>query len=207
MGRRPEFDRSEVLMSVTHAFWSHGYHGTSTETLCKRSGLGRSSLYNAFGSKSALFSECLSAYLAQAKDGLAGILADEGRPVPDRIRTLFEIVVHQEVRRHQERAPTGCLGVHTVVELAEDPEWKAALDKITGDTEARIGALTTCIRAGQARGEVSTELEATAFATFINATIAGMRVASRGGAGEPALRQIASAALRSLTPVSGAPSE
>jgi TetR/AcrR family transcriptional regulator, transcriptional repressor for nem operon len=193
-------------MSVTRAFWSHGYHGTSTETLCKSAGLGRSSLYNAFGSKSALFAECLSAYLSQAQAGLAGILNDEGRPVPDRIRSLFEIVVQEEVRRREESAPTGCLGVHTVVELAEDPEWGAALHKITGDTEARIAALATCVRAGQARGEVSTELEATALATFINATIAGMRVASRGGAGEAALRQIASVAMRSLMPASDAPS-
>jgi len=194
-------------MSVTHAFWRHGYHGTSTETLCARTGLGRSSLYNAFGSKSALFSECLSTYLTQAKDGLAGILNDEGRPVPDRIGTLFEIVVQEEVRRHKECAPAGCLGVNTVAELADDPAWRAALDEITGDTEARIGALATCIRVGQARGEVSTELEATAFATFINAAIAGMRVASRGGASEAALRQIVSAALRSLTPASVASSD
>jgi TetR/AcrR family transcriptional repressor of nem operon len=207
VGRTPEFDRSEVLASVTHAFWSHGYHGTSTETLCERTGLGRSSLYNAFASKSALFSECLSTYLRQARDGLAAILEDDARPVLDRIGTLLEIVVQEEVRRREECFPTGCLGVNTVVELAGDPAWRAVLDELTGDTEARIAALATCIRAGQTQGEVATDMEAAAFATFINAVIVGIRVASRGGAGEAALRQIASVALRSLTPASVAPSD
>ncbi|WP_258571869.1 TetR/AcrR family transcriptional regulator [Actinomadura parmotrematis] len=44
------------------AFWTAGYEATSTEDLCAVTGVGRSSLYNAFAGKRELFLRALRRY-------------------------------------------------------------------------------------------------------------------------------------------------
>ncbi|HEY4569169.1 MAG TPA: TetR/AcrR family transcriptional regulator, partial [Kribbella sp.] len=41
-------------------FWTSGYEATSTQDLCAATGLGRSSVYNTFTSKKALFQRTLT---------------------------------------------------------------------------------------------------------------------------------------------------
>ncbi|MFZ1871698.1 MAG: helix-turn-helix domain-containing protein [Chania sp.] len=43
-------------------FWLNGYEGTSTQELCERTGLGKGSLYNAFGSKKKPYELALQHY-------------------------------------------------------------------------------------------------------------------------------------------------
>ncbi|MET0198044.1 MAG: helix-turn-helix domain-containing protein, partial [Rhodococcus fascians] len=66
MGRNARFDRCAVVEAALVEFWTHGYNGTSTETLCRATGLGRSSLYHAFTSKVGLYEECMASYLSKA---------------------------------------------------------------------------------------------------------------------------------------------
>ena len=50
-GRPRTFDADEVLDKVIDVFWELGYDASDTETLAKRTGLTKPSLYNAFGPK------------------------------------------------------------------------------------------------------------------------------------------------------------
>ena len=50
-----EFDREIALERATGIFWAKGYASTSTEDLLAAMGIGRQSLYNAFGDKRALY--------------------------------------------------------------------------------------------------------------------------------------------------------
>ena len=59
MARPREFDRTKALHQAVEAFWEMGYEGTSTATLVERLGIGRSSLYAAFGSKDELYAEAM----------------------------------------------------------------------------------------------------------------------------------------------------
>ncbi|MEX0633668.1 TetR/AcrR family transcriptional regulator [Serratia ureilytica] len=43
-------------------FWTNGYEASSTQELCERTGLGRGSLYHAFGSKQNLYEQALRRY-------------------------------------------------------------------------------------------------------------------------------------------------
>ena len=61
-GRPRKFDTDDVLDTVINVFWELGYEGADTETLAKRTGLTKPSLYNAFGSKEDLFVAAIHRY-------------------------------------------------------------------------------------------------------------------------------------------------
>src|SRR5262245_37413696 len=61
-GRPPEFDRDDALERAMRLFWAKGYEGTSMSDLTVALGIGRQSLYGAFGGKRELFVACLERY-------------------------------------------------------------------------------------------------------------------------------------------------
>ena len=69
MVRPREFDRDAALDRAMQVFWAKGFAATSTEDLVAAMGIGRQSLYNAFGDKRRLYLESLEAY--QQLDGSA----------------------------------------------------------------------------------------------------------------------------------------
>ena len=62
MARPREFDREMALQRATDVFWAKGYASTSTEDLVAAMGIGRQSLYNAFGDKRSLYVDALDGY-------------------------------------------------------------------------------------------------------------------------------------------------
>jgi len=63
MGRTPTFDRGAVVDAARDVFWQRGYAEAGIVELEDATGLTRSSLYNAFGSKRGLFDAVLARYL------------------------------------------------------------------------------------------------------------------------------------------------
>ncbi|MCF2711030.1 TetR/AcrR family transcriptional regulator [Schaalia hyovaginalis] len=102
MGRTATFDRRVVIARARNIFWAKGYEATAVPDLEEATGLKRSSLYHAFGSKKGLFDEAIDSYLnekvrpliaplkgpATPSDALAryfrelrdGVLSEDGRP-------------------------------------------------------------------------------------------------------------------------------
>ena len=68
MARPSKFDRDEAIETAMEAFWRAGYQACSVRALSERLGITRSSFYNAFGSREALFREALARYGDQAPD-------------------------------------------------------------------------------------------------------------------------------------------
>lgn len=64
MARPREFDEDTAVEAAMEVFWERGYVNTSLDSLEEATGLNRSSLYNAFGGKLALFQRSLGAYSA-----------------------------------------------------------------------------------------------------------------------------------------------
>lgn len=65
MGRLQSFDTQDVIRAARTVFWEHGYEDASLPTLERATGLSRSSIYHAFGSKRGLFDAALSSYLGE----------------------------------------------------------------------------------------------------------------------------------------------
>ncbi|PKV91344.1 TetR family transcriptional regulator [Amycolatopsis echigonensis] len=199
MARPRTFDREQVLTAATDLFWRRGFHATSAEELCQVTGLGRSSLYNTFGSKGALFAECLARYLDATAQATAEVIARKGGAVA-RIEAYLTNVVLEEAERSSAGAPSGCLAVNSVAELAGDTENVEFLEQVARDTEARLRLLTDLLRAGQAAGEVTAEVPAEGLAAYVNASVAGLRISAQGGAPLARLADIVQAATRALRP-------
>ncbi|MEL7378280.1 MAG: helix-turn-helix domain-containing protein, partial [Bacteroidota bacterium] len=70
MPANPVFNESEVLDKARDLFWERGYHATSISDLEKALGLSRSSLYNSFGGKRALYDLTLARYRDDSFDFL-----------------------------------------------------------------------------------------------------------------------------------------
>lgn len=65
MGRAQGFDTDTVVRAARRVFWEHGYERTGIADLEAATGLRRSSLYHAFGSKSGLFDAVIDSYLTE----------------------------------------------------------------------------------------------------------------------------------------------
>jgi AcrR family transcriptional regulator len=193
------FDEERALDAAVRVFWERGYEATSTQDLCDATGLGRSSIYNTFQSKHALFERALARYLDAMTVAQTAVLDDVERPAADRVRALLALVVEGEAEcREGSGRALGCLGVNTVVELAwRDPAAAALLER---DTVRRLAAYRAVMEAGRRDGSITSSRDAEALARFLNATVAGLRVSSQGGAGRVELEAIAETAMDALTP-------
>ncbi|HEU5130084.1 MAG TPA: TetR/AcrR family transcriptional regulator [Glycomyces sp.] len=200
MARPLSFRRETAVAAATRTFLRRGLHATSAEDLCRATGLGRSSLYNSFGSKDGLFAECLGDYLGATRERGEAFLSDADLPVLDRIAALLRFIAAEEAERAAAGEPRGCLAVNTVAELADDPEHAESMRRIDEDTDARLRLLTDALRAGQAAGEVTAAVSAEGLAAFVNAAIAGLRITSQGGTAADRLDDIVATALRALAP-------
>ncbi|WP_379479164.1 TetR/AcrR family transcriptional regulator [Nonomuraea roseola] len=196
MARPRSFDEDRVLDTAMRTFWANGYESTSTRDLCEALGLDRSSVYNAFTNKRELFKRALTRYMAATTADQLRILDDHELPAIERIRALFAKILQTEAENRRDGYGLGCLTVNTTMELAgRDPEIALMLDR---DTEYRVVNLSAVIGSGQRDGSIGSSRDPAELARFVNAVIAGIRVAAQGGAADATLEAIAATAMDAL---------
>ncbi|BFO10178.1 TetR/AcrR family transcriptional regulator [Serratia rubidaea] len=88
-GRPREFDDQEVIQAAREAFWQNGFEATSAQMLVECTGLGRGSLYAAFGSKEQLYHKALESYHQESIDFHQSIFSSAGT-VKQRLHTLLQ---------------------------------------------------------------------------------------------------------------------
>lgn len=65
MGRVQMFDTDQAVRAARGVFWERGFDGASLPELEQATGLSRSSIYHAFGSKRGLFDAAVDSYLGE----------------------------------------------------------------------------------------------------------------------------------------------
>jgi AcrR family transcriptional regulator len=85
MARPRKFEEADVVAAARDQFWSAGYAGTSLDDLTEATGLGRGSLYGAFGDKHALYLRALEDYCSVTMGAVANDLGAVGVPALDRL--------------------------------------------------------------------------------------------------------------------------
>jgi AcrR family transcriptional regulator len=119
MGRPRNFDDNQVLESAREQFWNRGYAATSLQNLTDATGLGKGSLYGAFGDKRQLFLHVLDCYREEQLNGVRAVLTGPGTPF-ERLTLLVEGVAKGFTEDPQRR---GCLLVNSTSELhSNDPD-------------------------------------------------------------------------------------
>jgi len=172
--------------------WREGYEANSVKALSEKLGITRSSFYNAFGSRQALFGEVLALYCSQTPD-----------------RTLVEATPEMSIKklltgtlravcksRSEDPEARGCLAVNCVAELCNtnDELGRKLEDTILGST-ARI---ETLLGWGVTSGEIGSEVNIHALALSLQNLLVGLNVLSKVVRKEADLWQVARTTLQGL---------
>jgi TetR/AcrR family transcriptional regulator, transcriptional repressor for nem operon len=120
MGRPRSFAADEVVDTAMDLFWGRGYQASAVADLEDATGLSRSSLYQAFGSKEALFDSALDRYIGSVVDDLLGGMERPGATVDDVARFFRRLA--RTFRGDGALARRGCLWVNSILELAGAPD-------------------------------------------------------------------------------------
>ena len=135
MGRPPSFAADDVVDTAMDVFWDRGYQASAVADLEDATGLSRSSLYQAFGSKEALFDSALDRYIGSVADDLLGGMERPGATVDDVARFFRRLAVI--FRGDGALARRGCLWVNSILESAGDA---GAVNARGGEYNARLRA-------------------------------------------------------------------
>ena len=189
MARIKEFDRDKALESAIGVFREHGFDGTSTEMLVKAMKIGRQSLYDTFGDKWELYRLAVERYASAETEAHIRNLRSNGRAI-DGISAMMDRVVAE--------ADQACLGVNSICEFGQT---RPDLTEVHLAADHRLRhAATDCVRQAQDAGDLESSMAADAVIDFLIASIAGIRIAARGGARPEVLQSLAGLALRALMP-------
>lgn len=174
IGRPREFNREAVVTAIVDLFWEQGFSATSMTDIIDRTGLSKSSLYGAFGSKDDLFRTALDHYLADHDEMVATMLTDGSRGLDD-IDAFLDHVEHQAgLGEHR-----GCLAVNTATELRTVEPALCEIGARHRET-LRLGFATALERAA-ALGEIDAD-RVPDLANVLLTTAIGIAVMTSGGA-------------------------
>jgi TetR/AcrR family transcriptional regulator, transcriptional repressor for nem operon len=191
MARTREFDRDRALRQAMEVFWTRGYEAASTEELLAAMGIGRQSMYNAFGDKRRLYLEALRHYQAEYGADMFERLSGAGTPLAALAGVLLDVARQSEGQRRR-----GCMAVNAATEFGRsDREVGAIVDSGVSLCHTAYARL---LAEAKRRGEVRSELDERAAARFLHATLVGLRVSARSGASPEVLRDIATVAIDGL---------
>ena len=185
MGRPRGFDMEEAVGTATTLFW-RGYDRTSLTDLTGALGVGPASFYFAFGSKEALFRQCVERYLAAREEAFetAFQAATSRAAVEALLRGYIDVVTDPS------HAP-GCL----VVNSAPSTEVSDALR--TWLAEHRT-ALRIRLEQRFSADAVNAAVDAKAMARFVATLAGGLAVEAGSGATRQELYDAITIALRAF---------
>ena len=185
--RPREFDHDEVLRIAFDQFWRNGMRGTSLSDIARDASVQRGSLYNAFGSKEALFLQAYERYAGDYLLALQKALATGS--LRRRLTAFFDLTI---TNFRSGTPPRGCPTTRGLMERGAaageglDEEARQAFASLV----SRITAVVQdTLSAGAARGEFNGN--AAAAALHIVTVTRGLAVLERAFGDEPQLRKIA----------------
>ena len=192
MGRPRSFDTATALQAIEEQFRTTGYADTSLDDVAAATGLGRGSIYAAFGDKHELFMRSLSEYCDRTEAGVAAALDGPDDAALDRLHGFL-----------LDQAQVGlggtgrtCMATKFAVELDErDPEARARVARTFAALQRR---LRDCILAAQRNGDIDPSADADLLSRLLVSTTRGLDVLARTGQRADELTPVAEAAFRSL---------
>jgi TetR/AcrR family transcriptional repressor of nem operon len=191
MARTRDFDPEAAIEGAVEVFRRGGYDGTSMQDLVDGLGLSRSSLYDTFGDKQALYLAALDRYRTRMARQLAQAL--ETGSARAAIEGVFRSIL-DEIQADTDRC--GCFVANATAERAgTDPQTACRAAEALDGMES---ALRAAVERGQAAGEIDATRDAAALARFLATTIYGLRVRAKADPSRQGLEQVVQTALSVL---------
>jgi TetR/AcrR family transcriptional repressor of nem operon len=185
--RPREFDHDEVLRIAFDQFWRKGVRGTQLSDIARDAGVQRGSLYNAFGSKEALFLCAYGRYASEYLSSLQKVLSSG--TLRERLSAFFDLTIKNF---RSGSPPRGCPTTRGLMELTsvEGEGLDENARQAFADLVARITRLVQeALSDGAARGEFNGDPESAAL--HIVTVTRGLAVLERAFGDEAQLRKIA----------------
>jgi len=168
--RTKDFNEDEVLRKAIDIFWEKGYNATSLHDLIDGLGIGRSSIYHAYGDKHNLFVKALALYQEEGTARIKDIL-ENSSSLRIAIERLLNVVPNHAFGSSR---PKGCFKVNCEVEVAAHDD---IVNKLVYDDDLIIEeSLFKAFKKGQENGEIEATKDPLALARFFANTLTGMRV-------------------------------
>lgn len=193
MPRHKNFDVDAALEKAAEVFWDKGYDATSMTDLLAAMGIQKGSFYDTYGSKRDAYLRALEDYSNRQFAALLDSIAGKGP------RESIEFAIQAALADcSSPKGHRGCMVLNCALELAHTDTGAQRIVRQSFSTFEE--GYETLIRAAQAAGEVSQDLDASATAKAILALLMGMRVHVRAGAPRSTLEVLAGQALGLLKP-------
>ena len=170
-------------------FWAKGYEGTSVADLTETLGIGKPSLYAAFGDKQSLFRAALERYAA----GPAGYVAAAlGKPTA---LEVARVLLSGAADLHTDFSnPGGCLTVNGAIASGDDAE--PVRQALNAHRTAGLALLRRRFEQAKAQRDLPKDSDPAALARFVAAVVYGMAVLASGGASRKELEQVIRTAMK-----------
>jgi TetR/AcrR family transcriptional regulator, transcriptional repressor for nem operon len=192
MARPREFDESHVVEAALERFSTHGYAATSIQELCEATGLGKGSLYGAFGDKHDLYLRAFERYCTDTLDGLREALTGTDAQALQRLTTHI-----QRVATGTAGDTRGCFLANATSELAEQDPSVATSAQTTIDAYEQL--LVKNIQQAQSHQDIDPNQDPRALAAMVLTVLRGMEALGKAGKAEPFMRTAADTTIALLT--------
>jgi AcrR family transcriptional regulator len=174
--RPRKFDESDVIAAARDEFWTRGYGATSVDDLTAATGLGKGSLYGAFGDKHGLFIRTLDDYIASSLDDVHAQLHDTEHGAYDRLVRHIRWQANAVARDKERR---GCMMARTAAELGStDDEVEDKVERAYATWRKEIAEV---IATAQRDGDIDGEVDPQALAGTLLAFLRGVEALHEGG--------------------------
>ncbi|MEU5277144.1 TetR/AcrR family transcriptional regulator [Streptomyces asoensis] len=194
MARPRAFDEHQVLERARNQFWSTGYAGTRMDDIALATGLGKGSLYGAFGDKGKLFHRVFDDWCTAVVEVAEERLADG--PDAEALARLSGYVHLMAENTASDTERRGCLLAKGAAELAQHD---ATVAKRSAETmTALLTLLRTEISAAQRHGDIDGAADPERLAALLLTVVRGIEAVGKAGLDPETLRNIADTALAVL---------
>lgn len=192
MPRTEVFNREHVLEKVKHLFWDKGFNGTSMQDLVDVTGLNRSSLYNSFGNKKALYELVLSQYQEEGNLFFEDALSQKENAF-EAISFIFDMLLKSIINDVEGK---GCFNMNCTTELSRTDIGIRAF--LTSRQEHTISVFKTLVEKGQEEGAINKEDSSENYGYYLFSAFQGLRMTGMLTREQKKLKKIADNILKTL---------
>ena len=185
MPRPRQFDEAAALAAVRNEFARKGYEATSLDDLMRVTGLGKGSLYGAFGGKRQLFLSALQLYCDASLQAMHDSLSSD-KPAIEKLRGLFCV---PDLGKGNTTSYRGCFLANSATELAAHDHDVRGMARLTYKSVEAM--LISVVAQAQDSGDLPNTVEPVAFSRLLLTIMQGMEFLQKSGMVPEEIRGIA----------------